>query len=170
MPVTTPQQKIDKTRMFGGPFITNRLVGDIFDQCYRAAQEHVAASGAVMVPPFDHDDIIEGQASVAAEILEQLPEGETIDRLVMPVGGAAFGRPHRLSRRPCSARGLPFAEPTGAPSLKRSLEGDAIVTLPRVDNFVDGAAVARIGTINSIGCGLSGQPGHAAAGKTPSAP
>ncbi len=149
MPVTTPQQKIDKTRMFGGAFITIRLVGDIFDQCYRAAQEHVAASGAVMVPPFDHDDIIEGQASVAAEILEQLPEGETIDRLVMPVGGGGLsaGLTGYLSGQVAHDAFL-FAEPTGAPSLKRSLEAGAIVTLPRVDNFVDGAAVARIGTIN----------------------
>ncbi len=127
--------------MFGGAFITIRLVGDIFDQCYRAAQEHVAASGAVMVPPFDHDDIIEGQASVAAEILEQLPEGETIDRLVMPVGGGGLsaGLTGYLSGQVAHDAFL-FAEPTGAPSLKRSLEAGAIVTLPRVDNFVDGAA------------------------------
>ena len=41
MPVTTPQQKIDKTRMFGGEFITIKLVGDFFDQCYQAARDHV---------------------------------------------------------------------------------------------------------------------------------
>ena len=70
MPVTTPQQKIDKTRIFGGEFITIRLVGDIFDQCYAAAREHVEAIGGYMVPPFDHPDIIEGQATVAAEILQ----------------------------------------------------------------------------------------------------
>ncbi|SIQ11672.1 L-threonine ammonia-lyase [Rhizobium sp. RU20A] len=149
MPVTTPQQKIDKTRMFGGPFITIRLVGDIFDQCYRAAQEHVAATGGVMVPPFDHADIIEGQASVAAEIVEQLPEGERIDRIVMPVGGGGLsaGLTGYLSEQVAPDAFL-FAEPAGAPSLKRSLESGAIVTLPRVDNFVDGAAVARIGAIN----------------------
>ena len=79
MPVTTPQQKIDKTRIFGGDFITIRLVGDIFDQCYAAAREHVEAIGGYMVPPFDHPDIIEGQATVAAEILQQLPGGVTPD-------------------------------------------------------------------------------------------
>src|SRR5690606_593975 len=54
MPVTTPQQKIDKTRIFGGDFITIRLVGDIFDQCYAAAGAYVEETGGVMVPPFDH--------------------------------------------------------------------------------------------------------------------
>lgn len=61
MPVTTPQQKIDKTRMFGGEFITIKLFGDFFDQCYQAAREHVQHIDGVMVPPFDHADIIEGR-------------------------------------------------------------------------------------------------------------
>jgi threonine dehydratase len=47
MPVTTPQQKIDKTRTFGGEFITIRLFGDIFDQCYAAAREHVDRKSVV---------------------------------------------------------------------------------------------------------------------------
>ncbi|MDY6963045.1 MAG: pyridoxal-phosphate dependent enzyme, partial [Pseudomonadota bacterium] len=82
MPVTTPQQKIDKTRMFGGEFITIRLIGDIFDQCYAAANASVAETGGYMVPPFDHADIIEGQATVAAEIMAQLPDGVRPDLMV----------------------------------------------------------------------------------------
>jgi threonine dehydratase len=74
MPVTTPQQKIDKTRLFGGGFVEIQLVGDFFDACYDAARDFAETSGALMVPPFDHKDIIEGQATVAHEILEQLPE------------------------------------------------------------------------------------------------
>ena len=73
MPVTTPQQKIDKTRIFGGPFVEIRLVGDFFEDCYRAALEFTEAEGALMVPPFDHRDIIEGQATVAREIAAQMP-------------------------------------------------------------------------------------------------
>lgn len=61
MPVTTPQQKIDKTRIFGGEFITIKLFGDFFDQCYQAARDHVESIDGVMVPPFDHADIIEGR-------------------------------------------------------------------------------------------------------------
>lgn len=149
MPVTTPQQKIDKTRMFGAEFITIRLVGDIFDQCYKAAREHVEAIGGVMVPPFDHDDIIEGQATVAAEIAEQLPAGPVADLVVLPVGGGglAAGVTGYLGDSLSADRFL-FCEPEGAPSFRRNLELGGVVTLDQVDNFVDGAAVARIGDLN----------------------
>lgn len=149
MPVTTPQQKIDKTRTFGAEFITIRLVGDIFDQCYKAAREHVEAIGGVMVPPFDHDDIIEGQATVAAEIAEQLPAGLVADLVVLPVGGGglAAGVTGYLGDSLSADRFL-FCEPEGAPSFRRSLELGGVVTLDQVDNFVDGAAVARIGDLN----------------------
>ncbi|NWO45120.1 pyridoxal-phosphate dependent enzyme, partial [Klebsiella pneumoniae] len=83
----TPQQKIDKTRTFGGEFIEIRLVGDIFDQCYAAAQDFAADNNAVMVPPFDHTDIITGQATVAHEIAAQLPDKRKPDLIILPVGG-----------------------------------------------------------------------------------
>ncbi len=149
MPVTTPQQKIDKTRMFGGEFITIKLVGDIFDQCYKAARDHVDAIGGVMVPPFDHADIIEGQASVAAEIAWQLPEEVVPDLVVLPVGGGglAAGVTGYLKDK-VTADHFIFCEPSGAPSLRESLETGSVVTLDQVDNFVDGAAVGRIGDLN----------------------
>ena len=149
MPVTTPQQKIDKTRMFGGDFVTIRLHGDFFDQCYAAARDHAASTGAKMVPPFDHLDIIEGQATVAAEIVEQLGEDVRLDLVVLPVGGGGLsaGVTGYLADRLADDAFL-FCEPAGAPSLRQSLEAGAVVTLDQVDNFVDGAAVARIGDLN----------------------
>ncbi|WP_245515378.1 threonine ammonia-lyase [Rhizobium deserti] len=149
MPVTTPQQKIDKTRMFGGEFITIRLIGDIFDQCYAAARAHVEKIGGVLVPPFDHLDIIEGQATVAAEIIDQLPAETMPDLMIMPVGGGGLssGLTGYMKGR-ISPRDFLFTEPAGAPSLKLSLEERRPVTLPKLDNFVDGAAVARIGDMN----------------------
>src|SRR5690606_36721965 len=77
MPVTTPQQKIDKTRTFGGDFVEIRLIGDIFDGCYAALQEYAASYNGIMVPPFDNSRIIEGQATLALEIARQLPAGKT---------------------------------------------------------------------------------------------
>lgn len=148
MPVTTPQQKIDKTRMFGGAFITIRLYGDFFDQCYRASQEFAETTGAMMVPPFDHADIIEGQATVAAEFMAQL-DGKVPDLVIMPVGGGGLSAGITgFLRDRVPADDFVFTEPAGAPSLKRSLEAGHPVTLQKVDNFVDGAAVARIGTLN----------------------
>lgn len=149
MPVTTPQQKIDKTRLFGGDFVEIRLFGDFFDDCYRAALEHADETGAQMVPPFDHRDIIEGQATVGYEIADQMPGARTPDMVVLPVGGGglASGVTRYFldqGRQPAFV----FCEPAGAPSLRESLAAGRRVRLDAVDNFVDGAAVAEIGREN----------------------
>lgn len=146
MPVTTPQQKIDKTRLFGGSFVEIRLVGDFFDDCYAAAIAFATEGGGQMVPPFDHRDIIEGQATVAYEVADQMPGAITPDIVVLPVGGGGLAAGvthyfHELKREPRFV----FVEPAGAPSLKRSIAAGKRVKLDRVDNFVDGAAVAEIG-------------------------
>ncbi|MBX3574776.1 MAG: threonine ammonia-lyase IlvA [Mesorhizobium sp.] len=146
MPVTTPQQKIDKTRIFGGEFVEIRLVGDFFEDCLRAALEFAEAGGGLMVPPFDHKDIIEGQATVAAEIARQMPKGRAADIVILPVGGGGLAAGvTRYLRDAGWASRFVFAEPAGAPSLRDSLVAGRRVRLASVDNFVDGAAVAEIG-------------------------
>ncbi len=146
MPITTPQQKVHKTGAFGGRHAEIRLEGDYFDETLTAAQAYCRAAGAVFVPPFDSDDVIEGQATVAAEILAQMPEDETADMLVLPVGGGGLsaGITQFLGGRV----DYRFVEPAGGPSLRESLLAGQLVTLPKVDSFVDGAAVARIGERN----------------------
>ena len=147
MPITTPQQKINKTRVFGAGRVTIELIGDIFDESNQAALDYAKAKGAMMVPPFDHPDIIEGQASVGAEILEQI-DGP-IDILIIPVGGGGLsaGLTQVFTERSPDTR-IIYVEPEGAPSFKRSLEAGKRVTLNHVDSFVDGAAVAQIGAAN----------------------
>ena len=146
MPVTTPQQKIDKTRIFGGEFVEIKLVGDFFDDCYREALRFADAEGGLMVPPFDHRDIIEGQATVAAEIAAQMPKGRAADMVILPVGGGglAAGVTQYLREAGWTSRFV-FCEPAGAPSLGESLRTGKRARLATVDNFVDGAAVAEIG-------------------------
>lgn len=147
MPVTTPQQKIDKTRMFGGDAIEIEMVGDFFDDCYRAALSFSAAHGAVMAPPFDDPDIIEGQATVALEI-EQQAEGMPIDMLALPVGGGGLAAGFaRFQRGVSLAPELRFVEPAGAAGLEASLQAGQRVRLGHIDGFVDGAAVAEIGAL-----------------------
>lgn len=141
MPVTTPQQKIQKTRIFGGKNIEVRLVGDYFDKTLSAAQAFCTTEGAHFLSPFDDDDVIEGQASVAVEIEAQL--GRVPDHVILPVGGGGlssgvvsyFGDQCRYT----------FVEPSGAPSLARALEAGAPVDVSPINSFVDGAAVAKIG-------------------------
>ncbi len=149
MPVTTPKQKIEKTRMFGGDCIEIRLFGDIFDVCYGAAKDFAAAHGALMAPPFDHDDIIEGQSTVAAEVMAQLPDGEIPDLVVMPVGGGGLSSGMtRYLDGIVAPQAFVFVEPSGAPSLFETLSEGRRIRLDQVDNFVDGAAVAEIGARN----------------------
>ncbi len=151
MPVTTPQQKIDKTRLFGGEFVEIRLIGDFFDDCYHAALAFTEETGALMVPPFDHRDIIEGQATVAYEIAARMARGHRPDMIVLPVGGGglAAGITQYFGQWP--GEGEPrfvFCEPAGAPSLKESLVAGRRVRLAKMDSFVDGAAVGEIGREN----------------------
>ena len=141
MPVTTPQQKIQKTKMFGGPHVEVRLVGDYFDQTLKQAQQFCADRDGHFLSPFDDEDVIEGQASVAVEIEEQL--GQAPDRIILPVGGGG------LSAGTYSYFGLrcayTFVEPNGAKSLAAALEEGTPVDVSPINSFVDGAAVAKIG-------------------------
>jgi threonine dehydratase len=146
MPVTTPQQKIDKTRVFGGDAVEIELVGDFFDDCYAAARAYSAETGAAMVPPFDHEDIVEGQASVGLEIVAQL-DGESADMLVLPVGGGGLASGLVRFFEGEAGPQFRFVEPLGAPSLRSSLVRGERVKLPQLDGFVDGAAVAEIGAL-----------------------
>ena len=85
MPVPTPKQKIEQVRMFGGTAIDIRLVGDTYDEAYTASLHFQKAHEAVFIHPFDDKDVIEGQATIALEILEQ--SDAPLDYLFVPVGG-----------------------------------------------------------------------------------
>lgn len=144
MPVTTPQQKIDKTEVFGGDAIEIRLTGDYFDDTLAAAKAYCSETGAHFLSPFDDPDVIEGQASVALEILEQIPQPPDI--VVLPVGGGGLsaGVMSYFAHTAPNAE-LILVEPEGGASLTAALGAGAPVTLDHVDTFVDGAAVGRIG-------------------------
>lgn len=141
MPVTTPQQKIQKTRMFGGEHVEIHLVGDYFDVTLAAAQEWCAREGGHFLSPFDDADVIEGQASIAVEIEEQL--GRVPDHVILPVGGGGMSSGVATwfgDRSHCV-----FVEPSGGACLRAALAAGHPVTLDQVDTFVDGAAVGKIG-------------------------
>ena len=87
MPIITPKQKVNQTRMFGEDIIEIKLIGDTYDDCAVAAKEYTAENDMIFIPPFDDYRIIEGQGTVALEILEDLSE---IDYLFVPVGGGGL--------------------------------------------------------------------------------
>ena len=144
MPVTTPQQKIDKTRTFGGDNIQIELTGDYFDQTLAAAQGFCGLQGAHFLSPFDDPDVIEGQASVGVEILDQL--GRAPDLVVLPVGGGGLASGVTGFFRDVAPQvDFRFVEPSGGASLMAALRAGGPIKLPRINSFVDGAAVARLG-------------------------
>jgi threonine dehydratase len=152
MPITTPEQKVTKTRVFGGDFIDIQLIGDIFDDCYAAARLFAEEKSAAFVPPFDHEDIIEGQATVALEILKigsEFRKGKPVDILLLPVGGGGLsaGVKQVFAELSPSTR-IVLVEPEDASSLYDSLQAGERVKLKQISNFVDGAAVAQIGNAN----------------------
>lgn len=150
MPVITPQQKVQQTKLFGEDFIDIKLVGDTFDDCAIAAKEFTAQNNLTFIPPFDHLRIIEGQSTVGVEIVE---EQDNIDFVFMPVGGgglaAGVGSYFKTFSPKTRLIGL---EPQGAPSMKAAFEAGQPVTLENIERFVDGAAVKRVGDLNYTIC------------------
>lgn len=144
MPVTTPQQKINKTKIFGRDNVEIILTGDYFDDCLYEAQKFAKQNNAHFLSPFDDLDVIEGQASVASEINEQMKK--IPDLIIMPVGGGG------LSAGIISYYGknckYVFVEPRGAASLEAAMNNKKPVRLEKIDNFTDGASVAQIGNRN----------------------
>jgi threonine dehydratase len=144
MPVTTPQQKIMKTNMFGGDEVEVRLTGDYFDDTLASAQAYCVESGGHFLSPFDDEDVIEGQASVAVEIEAQL--GRVPDRIVLPVGGGGLSAGTRSYFGDRTE--YTFVEPTGATSLAEAVKVGHPMDVSPINTFVDGAAVAKIGARN----------------------
>lgn len=150
MPVITPQQKIQQTKMFGEDHVEIRLTGDTFDDCAIAAKQFTEENGLTFIPPFEDLRIIEGQGTVAVEILDERPG---IDYVFVPVGGgglsAGIGSYFKTYAPNTKVIGV---EPKGAPSMYEAFRHGHPVTLENIDSFVDGAAVKRVGDLTYSIC------------------
>jgi threonine dehydratase len=146
MPEITPNQKVKQTQMFGNGSIDIILVGDTFDDCLREALAYTEEHGMTFIPPFDNERIVEGQGTVGVEIYEDLPDVEVV---IMPIGGGglAAGTGTYLKQQNPNIT-LAGVEPEGAPSMFMALEAGEPITLAKVNRFVDGASVKRVGSIN----------------------
>lgn len=144
MPAVTPQQKVKKVKLFGKDMVEVRLVGDTFDDAYNEAMRDAETSGRVFIHPFDDERVIEGQGTVGLEILEDCPEA--IDYVFVAIGGGglASGLGSYFKQLSPNTK-IIGVEPAGAPAMRDSLRAGALVTLDKIDSFVDGAAVRRVG-------------------------
>jgi threonine dehydratase len=146
MPRNTPRQKIDRVQALGGKWVTVELVGDAYDDAYKAAREMAQKKRMTFVHPFNDPLIIAGQGTVGAEILEQLKT--PADYLVVAIGGGGLisgtGSYFKAKSPKTKIIGV---EPAGAPAMYEALKARKMVTLEKIDTFVDGAAVKTVGDL-----------------------
>jgi threonine dehydratase len=146
VPAKTPKQKRDRIRYHGGEYIELIVGGKTYDVAAAAARDDVARTGATLVPPYDDLRTMAGQGTIAVEILEQLDVEP--DLVIVPVGGGGCisGITTYLAERTTSTAVL-GVEPAGAAAMVAALANGEPVTLDHVDQFVDGAAVAKAGAM-----------------------
>ncbi|RBY75210.1 threonine dehydratase [Blastococcus sp. TF02-09] len=146
VPGTTPRQKRERIAALGGDMVELVISGDSYDDAAAAAAEFAAASGATLVPAFDSPATVAGQATVAVEILDQLPEPP--DVVLLPVGGGGLlaGAGTWLHAASPTTR-LIGVEPAGATNMAAAMAAGGPVDLDEMDTFVDGAAVRRAGAV-----------------------
>jgi len=142
MPETAPAVKVEGVKRWGGEVV---LAGRTSEDRRTKAEELAAREGFAVVPPFDHADIVAGQATVALEIVEQLPDVETV---LVPVGGGGLISGVVVGLAAAGSRAKVWGvEPAGAPKLKRSLEAGSPVRLEKTASIADGLITLNVGGI-----------------------
>ena len=151
MPAPTPNQKIEQVKMFGEDFIEIKLVGDTFDDANYAAMLECEELGKTFIHPFNDEKVIEGQATIALEIIKQ--SNKPIDYVFIAVGGgglaAGLSTVFKILSPNTKIIGV---EPEGAPSMTTSIKNNKNTTLESIEKFIDGAAVKRVGDLNFAIC------------------
>jgi threonine dehydratase len=140
MPENTPPQKVFATRDYGAEVV---LTGRNFDEAYGAARAAQLETGALFVHPFDDPLVMAGQGTIGLEILEQLPE---VDTVLVPIGGGGLISGIATAIRETHPRiRIIGVESVAAPSMHFSLKKGEIVESPVSVSLADGIAVKKVG-------------------------
>ncbi len=142
MPTTTPLMKVNRTKQYGAKVI---LYGAVFDDAAEYAIKLAQEQHITYIPPFNDLEIACGQGTIAYEIFQSLPD---VDIILVPIGGgglaAGVSTLAKLLNPHVKVIGV---EPTGAASMKASVEAGHIVTLPSAVTIADGVAVRTPGDL-----------------------
>ena len=142
MPTTTPLMKVNRTKQYGAEVI---LHGGVFDDAADYAMQLAQEQGLTYIPPFNDLDVACGQGTIAYEIFQSLPD---VDVILVPIGGgglaAGVSTLAKLLNPNVKVIGV---EPTGAASMKASVEAGHVVTLPSAVTIADGVAVRTPGDL-----------------------
>ena len=140
MPTSTPLVKVNNTKDYGGNVI---LHGEVFDDAAELAAKIAEEQGLTYVHPFNDPVLATGQGTIGYEIFQDLPD---VDTILVPVGGggliSGISTLTKLLNPSVEVIGV---EPTGAASMKASLEAGHVVTLPAATTIADGVAVKTPG-------------------------
>ena len=151
MPRITPRLKIDKVKEFGGEFVEIILTGKDFYEAYDKSVVFCSQKKLNFIHPFNDYKIIEGQATLFLEILDQTDE--KIDTLIIPIGGGGLiSGAINVFKQLSKITKIIGVQPAGAPTMKKSINQNKVITLSEIDNFVDGAAVRKVGDLTFNYC------------------
>jgi threonine dehydratase len=147
MPLGVALPKLQATRGYGADVV---LHGAIVDETLQAAADFAQRTGAVLIPPFDHPEIVAGQGTLALEILDQVPD---VANVVVPIGGGGlisgiatvFAQLAPELGRTVRVIGVQAQNSAAYPP---SLEAGAPLTIATLPTIADGIAVARPGALN----------------------
>ena len=146
MPAPTPNQKVEQVKMFGKEFVEVVLTGDTFDDSYHKAIEECEQYNKPLVHPFNDPKVIEGQGTVGLEIIKQ--SDIPIDYIFIPVGGGGLASGLSSVVKALSPETkIIGVEPAGAPSMSKSIKKGELVQLNKIEKFVDGASVKKVGDL-----------------------
>ena len=142
MPTTTPLVKVNNTKDYGAEVV---LHGEVFDDAAQLAAQLAEEKGLTYVHPFNDLTLATGQGTIAYEIFQDLPD---VDIILVPIGGgglaAGVSTLAKLLNPHVEVIGV---EPTGAASMKASLEAGHVVTIPSATTIADGVAVKTPGDL-----------------------
>lgn len=147
LPMTAPLSKIEATEKYGA---TVKLIDGIYDDAYAASLEYQKETGAIFIHPFDDEDVIAGQGTIALELMEQLCDMEAV---VVPIGGggliSGIGFVIKTLNPACKVYGV---QAEGACSMEKSLKDQKPCAISVVSTFADGIAVKKAGEYTYAMC------------------
>lgn len=141
MPMTTPLIKVEATKQYGANVV---LHGEVYDEAYQYACELQAKHNYTFIHPFNDEDVIEGQGTIALEIIEELND---VDIILVPIGGGGLisGIASAAKQINPNIR-IVGVEPVEAASASEAINQNCIVCLDEVHTIADGTAVKEIGS------------------------
>ena len=142
LPDGAPISKIEATKSYGAEVC---LVEGVYDDAYNKALELRDSEGLTFIHPFNDEDVIAGQGTIALELIEQLPD---MDAVIVPIGGGGLisGIAYTLKTLKPNVK-VYGVQSAGAPSMYKSVKDGKIEELPSVSTIADGIAVKKPGDL-----------------------